>query len=494
VGYAEELLTEELRRERERRRMGIAERWGLYDGHHPKPLKVKPPKSDQPAVDDNVTPNLLGMFVDKGVSWLMAEPPKFTLEHPDAAGTSSSSVDEGGIDVDPDEQYLDRVWKFNRGKTLLQKLAMNGGVAGHAWLRVVVPEKPALDVLTGEPLMRLINVDPATIDVLWDQDDIERELAFLLEWNVVVSGEQGVRRQTVELDDNGESWTVSDYLSRGKSLTFEHLEDNTWPHPFPPFVGAQNLPRPNEYYGAGDFEGGIDHLNESISRVLSNLARIVRFHAHPKTWASGIGTAELSKVIVDPDGIVGLPHPEAELHNLEMQSDLSGALAVYGKLKSLLHELSHVPDLSTEKMEGIGQMSGLALRILYGPLVELTTKKQGTYGDALEEANRRILAAAGVQEYDPTLDVCVGWADAVPADALEQVTVAEGKNRLGVSKHTLLEELGYDAEQEKDRSSDEAEASMEAMQKTFDGGGFAGTGGSSSDNENGGADNGSADA
>jgi hypothetical protein len=322
VSYIEELLAEPVRQEREKRQRGIAARWAFYDGEHAKPLKITPGKAGRPAVDDNVTPNLGGMFVDRGVSFLVGEPPAFTLDiDAGVAGGESDAETEGDVKVSPEEQHLDAVWKFNRAKTLLHKWATNGGVTGHAWLRIVVPEHPLEHPTTGLILPRLVNVDPATVDVLYDQDDIERELAFLLEWNVVKGGLPAVRRQTIELDSTESSWTIRDYISVGSSKEFDALGDDVvWPWPFPPLIGAQNLPRPNEYFGASDLDGGLEELNGSVSRVLSNLARIVRFHAHPKTWASGISTAELASVVVDPDGVIGLPHPDAELHNLEMRS------------------------------------------------------------------------------------------------------------------------------------------------------------------------------
>lgn len=483
MSYIEELLTEPARQEREKRQRHIAERWAFYDGEHDKPLKVTPGKGGRPSVDDNVTPNLGGMFVDRGVTFLVGEPPTFTLDADggDAAGDDDDAELEGNVKVSPEELHLDAVWKFNRRKTLLHKFVTNGGVAGHGWLRIVIPEHPLEHPTTGLILPRLINLDPATVDVLYDQDDIERELAFLLEWNVMRSGLPAVRRQTIELDDTGSSWTIRDYISVGTAKSFESLGDDVvWPWPFPPLIGAQNLPRPNEYHGTSDLDGGLEELNASVSRVLSNLARIVRFHAHPKTWASGISTAELAAVVVDPDGVIGLPHPDAELHNLEMTSDLAGALSVFSKLKGLLHELARMPELDSEKLEGVGQMSGLALKILYGPALELTNTKRGTYGDALEELNRRILAVSHAMEYDPTLEVAIGWKDALPTDEVQTLAAAEAKQRLGVSKHTLIEELGYDPEQEAERRQDEADASMENMQRTFDKGGFDPSGSSSS--------------
>jgi hypothetical protein len=288
VGIAEELLTEEYRRAREERQRELAGRWNIYEGKHEKPLKVKPSKDGRPAVDDNVTPNLVGLFVDKGVSFLTSEPPSFALVKDDDAG--GAMVAEGNVDVPIEEQHLDKVWRLNHAKTLLHKTATNGGVAGHAWLRLLVPEQPVIHPVTELPIPRIINVDPHIVDVLYDQDDIELELGYLLEWEVFVQGRPAIRRQLIDQGDAGDSWVITDLISRGDSKSYEEFGNGvtTWPFPFPPLLGWQNLPSPNVYYGKADIDGGLIDLNAAVNRALSNLARIVRFHAHPKTWASGI--------------------------------------------------------------------------------------------------------------------------------------------------------------------------------------------------------------
>lgn len=469
-----DLLLEEFLRRDATRRAAIAARWRLYDDGPGKPLKVAPAKNGKPAVDDNVTPNLAGLFVDRGVSFLVGTPPSFTLDTPDdddngLESDDADAIDEGGVKVSPEEDWLDDVWKFNRAKTLLHKWALNGGVAGDAFLRIVIPERPVVDAGSGKIVPRLVNLDPANVALRWDQDDIDRLVGYVLEWAIVdEAGRPATRRQTIALSDDERTWEVVDYISKSASPFVPMGDPVEWPWPFSPIIHAQNLPRPNAVYGKSDLEGGVDALNASLARVISNLARIVRFHAHPKTWASGIGTAELAQVVVDPEGIVGLPHPEAQLHNLEMSSDLTGALAVFGKIKALLHEVGRNPEIDPEKLEGVGSMSGLAMRILYGPLLELTDTKHGTYGDALEEVNRRLLAVAGWQDYDPTLTVQVGWHDALPADQMAEAQTAQAKQELGVSKHTLLEELGYDPDIEAERREDEAAAAIDNVRTAFD--------------------------
>ena len=48
-------------------------------------------------------------------------------------------------------------------------------------------------------------------------------------------------------------------------------------------------------------------------------------------------------------------------------------------------------EVSVGKVDNIGALSGVALEILYQPLMELTYVKQMTYGPLLEEVNRRAL-------------------------------------------------------------------------------------------------------
>lgn len=480
--YGETLLLEAVRRAHDQRLHDIARKWRLYNGEHEKPLKIRPAKNGRPPIDDNVTPNLVGLFVDKGVSFLMGEPPSFVLpKDGNTGGGDAGTASEGDVQVSPEEEHLDRVWKISRKKTLCQELALNGGIAGHAFLRIVVPDAGAVTDAQGKPLPYLRVLDSANVDVAFDQDDYKIVQAYKLEWLILdqATGRPAVRRQIHEAADPVVGpWTITDYIARGdkgEHLAFEQMgEAIQWPYPFPQIVDAQNLVVPNEYFGRGDLDGGLDALNASINRVLSNLARVVRFHGHPKTWASGITTQALKDVVVDPDGVIGLPHPEAQLHNLEMVSSVESIIAAFDKLKGLLHEIGRVPYLDPEKLEGVGTMSGLALKILYGPLLELTEQKRGTYGDLLEETNRRLLAIAGLAEYDPGMEVHVEWADPIPNDPATEATMYESWQRLGFSKHTIIEKLGGDPEVEKERRADEAQADMEQMQAAFDKGQLGG--------------------
>jgi hypothetical protein len=398
--------------------------WEAYYGRAPKPLKVE---AGWP--DDNAQVNYARLIVDKGVSFLFGQDLTFEL-------------DEG--ERTPPEEWLDACWDANGKMLLLQKLALNGAVCGHVWAKLA----PAR---VGEAHPRIIVLDPANVAVGLALDDIEQVEWYTIQYRAVDprNGEPVVRRQWIER--NGATWQITDEESRGAG-SWATLSSAPWPYTWAPIVDCQNLPLPNEFWGLSDIEGDVLELNNSLNFVLSNLKRVIRFHAHPKTWARGVMDNELH---VSPDEVIILQSENGELHNLEMQSDLSSSITLYDRLREALHEVSRVPEVATGKLDGIGALSGLALQILYQPLIEKTEVKRRTYGGLVVELNRRLLDLGG---FGPDNVTALHWPEMLAADTMAERQTAIIDKELGVSRDTLLQQLGYDPDLEsKKRQSEQAE-------------------------------------
>jgi hypothetical protein len=114
-----------------------------------------------------------------------------------------------------------------------------------------------------------------------------------------------------------------------------------------------------------------------------------------------------------------------------MVENISSHLDLDRRLDEALHELSRTPAVSTGKLESIGQISGLALQILYGPLVEKTETKRSTYGDLLTELNRRLLVVGGF-EAEAKTPVNIQWPEILPSDPKTEVDTLIGKSQLGL--------------------------------------------------------------
>jgi hypothetical protein len=418
--------------------------WLAYRGKGPKPLKVR---AGQP--DDNVAANKARTVVNKTVSFLFGQEITFEVERPQtAAGADPAAQPQ----ADPAEVYLEEVWAANRKMTTLQKLAMNGAVCGHAFLKIV---------LSPTDLPRLIVLDPATVTVEWDDEDIERVTRYRIQYPAIDPRTRLpiIRRQVIE--PRGNVWVLLDQTATPDGVTWSTAKETTWPYPFPPLIDCQNLPLPNEFWGESDLEEDVLELQTSRNRVLSNVGRILRFHAHPKTWGRGFQANQL-KVAVDET--IVLPGENAQLANLEMISDLGSSLEYDRRVDEALHETTRTPAIATGKVEDLGQLSGLAMQILFAPLVEKTNTKRQIYGELLAELNRRLLVLGG---HDDGRPVRVQWFELLPSDPKVERDVALADKQLGASSNTLLEKLGFDPAREAKMSQGEQADLAATMDKAM---------------------------
>ncbi len=410
----------------------FAQFWRYYRGHHRKPLKVRPN-----TLDDNVVLNYSKRNVNKSVQFLFGKPVTFEID----------SQSEGRT---PQELYLDSVWGEAEKKAMfLQKLALNGGVTGTAVLRLYEPEPNTLDSLP-----RIVNIDPSIVDVVTHADDIEEVLSYRLIW---LSGKIW-KRHRIDLQEN-DTWFVTVEIAKSNSPDWQEVanESAPWPYTFPPIILGQNLPIPNETWGMGDLEEA--DINDAINFTASNVSRILKFHAHPKTIGTGFSAAALQNTAIDDFWAIN--DPLARVANLEMQSDLASAFNFLAALRTAYSKVSNVPDLDPAVVN-VGALSGFALRILYGDLTELTAVKQNTYGALLKEANKSILALGKQGEYG-SVEVNNVWLDPLPSSGLEEAQTLEIDKRNGLSTETYLTKRGYDPEQEAEKrkaDQEEREAQM----------------------------------
>ena len=239
---------------------------------------------------------------------------------------------------------------------------------------------------------------------------------------------------------------------------------------------CKNLPAPNQFYGVSDLEEDVVEAANALNFSTSNTNRILAYHGHPKTWGKGFQAKEMNIAV---DGTTILPTKEAELHNLEMISDLTSADTFYNRLQEAFHAITRVPKIATGQMDNLGQLSGLALKVLYGPLIRKNLLKQRLYGDMLTDLCAKLLEMGG---FGTGRKVTIPWKDPLPTDAVADRTAMESDERLGVSRETILTKLGYDASEEKKRKSQEQQDLGDGLLQGFDRGQMGSSGGKAGGN------------
>lgn len=426
--------------ERQQRLLRIERAWQSYYGNFPDALRPVRNR-DNSRTDDNVKVNKARTIANTSVHFLFGRDVGFDLPQDDAAADYLNGVVDDGSVITPG------VWTVNRKAITLLKLGLNGAVTGHTFVKIVPGPTP----LTGS-LPRLVILDPATVDVTWDPDDLELVSAYEISYPGIDpgSGRPMLYRQLHQRD--GVQWRILDQQKTPDARTWTTVSEQPWPWPFAAIVDTQNLPAPNQYWGTADLETDVLDLNKQRNFLLTNALRIMRFHGHPRTWGRGFNAKDLEQSI---DATLILPNKDAMLENLEMQSDGQYLDLVDRRIDEAIHELSDLPPVAVGKVENVGQLSSLALKVLYAPLIARTETKRLLYGELLVELNRRLLAMG---KFGDDLRTTLQWQDVLPVDPMQEVQTALLEEQLGVSRATLIAKLGYDPDQEAQKKADEQAA------------------------------------
>lgn len=437
-------------KERTTRKDDIDVAWNYYDGNHREPLKVTG------TFNDNVIVNLTGNAVDKTTEFTGI--PEVAL-----AGGSDNvpSVNEAeGLQtiVSDEQQVLDELVQHLDLSELIPDTLTAQQVAGHSFWRILLPDNT--EMVSPKNMPKLALLDARHMTVFWNVSNVHQVLWYRLTWQIgstqriqdIVPNslprkgdEPGTEREV--------GWQIIEYESKN-GTKFEWIGEDEWAYPFPPIIDYKNRRRPHQYYGESDMRDV--RLNDAYNFIASNTARIIKHHAHPKTFITGGSLPEVTETAVD--GVWELPNPEAKVSNLEMQDDLQSSMKMMDILRSAYFSQRRVVDVSTMK-DRIGQMTNFGVRMLFADMLDMVGDKQARVGDALAEILRRMMAMIGHEIEMPL----VTWSDPLPTNRLELVETVTKEADLGLtSGQTLAKDLKRDFVAEQQMLIEEGNAQFDA--------------------------------
>lgn len=397
------------------RAAAIENAWKYYNGQHRKPLKVRAGQAD-----DNVIINLVQKMVDQSVSMLFGETPEMEL------------ANEG------DTEQLEAVWKANDEEIFLHNLAISGALAGQCFVKLSQEENG----------IKLVALNPAYVTVFWAQGDISRILVYRVQWTL------NDVRYRYDVVDMGGRWEIIHWTSTS-GQGWKQGEVVEWQYAFSPIVSWQNLPDSKSFYGRSDLYNAA--LNDSVNFVASNVNRILKFHAHPRTIGLGLAPDAIKETAVD--GFWAIGNENAKIQNLEMQSDLVSSMSYLQFLQAAFYSQHRAVDLSTIQ-DKLGQLTNFGLRMLYKDALDKLYTKQSLYGAGLAEVGRRCGMLLGREWGLPE----VRFADPLPQNGVEEVQSVKEQIGLGImSKQTGSTILGNDWQTEQERMAQEKEDAQGAL-------------------------------
>lgn len=440
------LVAAEMPADERERLTGLVNYRAYAAGDQRRQLKVKPQGGD-----DNIVVNWLGLVVERSIAMLYGDGIKFALSDGTADFESSDDEDEGST-----AGWIERAWTANRPAVTLYRLAQFGAVYGTCYAKIV----PAGATYRGAQMPRLVPLHPLWMRVETDPEDMDLVRRYVCQYVFTgLDNQRRERRETTERQDNG-AWLITSEVRRvdyGSGQWERDAEPVTWEYGFPPIHHWQNLPDAESVYGRSDIADALEP-QDRYNFVTSNTSKIIRNHAHPKTFGKMLGA--LSGASWGADEMITAATPEADVKTVEMQSDLASSRAFALDLRQSIFDLTRTVDVSS-LADKLGSLTNFGLRVLFMDALNKNHVKRLLYGDGLSEVNRRLLVVGGQAGEADADGGAVLWPDPLPTNALEsaQAVTSDLGNGI-VSKATASEARGYSWDEEQQKLAEESATSQ----------------------------------
>ena len=330
------------------------------------------------------------------------------------------------------EQLLHQIYEDNNLQQLDWETEVDTAILGDGCYKVFWD--------TAEKRIRVSSPDISGIFAWWLGDDVSRlwqvasryslthdELQLLYDIDII--------KKTANIT---ELWTAQTFQLW---LDNEVLEDKPNPYGFIPFIIFPNLREPKQFWGTSDIREIVQPQRE-LNRALSQLSKILELSGNPIAVLENISSAEDIKV--QPGAVWVIPEAaKAYLLDLLQGGGIRLHIDYIDLIYRCLHDISECPRAAYGGIEK--ELSGTALMIELGSLVQKVTRKRTIRTNAYHKRNEIILKLAEKYLHEDFSDIThrVIWGPILPQDTQraaqnEQLLVQSGIH----SRRTAMDELG----------------------------------------------------
>lgn len=340
-------------------------------------------------------------------------------------------------------EALDNVWLANQKNVLLRKLAQFGMVTGDAFIYVSLRTKDlrGKDLPRDQWTIRLTALNPAYCYPVWSEDEPGVLAAAELNFPVYDSQAQRTVTFSARLSPTETVYSVNGEVKK------------TVPNPLG-IIPLVHLP----FNNTADFAFGsslveqIAPLNTRHNELTQTIDKIIKYHGEPTTIIYG---TKLTNMERGAGRVWGNLPENATVENLEMKSDMAGFQLRLKQLEDQIFRLGRTPRISFDS-EGlaISNTSGVAMALLFQPLVEASLNDQETMAKAIGQTNKVIVAiykeVLGIDLLgltDPevrskAMSIRCQFASLLPRDEKQELENAQTRITLGIwSKAEAIRQL-----------------------------------------------------
>jgi hypothetical protein len=224
------------------------------------------------------------------------------------------------------------------------------------------------------------------------------------------------------------------------------------PYKFIPFVEVKA-----NVHAISDISDVIS-LNDQLNVTLTFINEILKYQAFPMLGPKGNYTSDfpalsqqsLKDIEVSPRNIMPIP----------MERITSGGVdeSVSRHIEQLEKDISIVSGVPIKLLtaELGGNMSGVALQRMMSNVVKQAEVRRNYITTAYKQVSNMVLQLLG-----KTDEVEIIWPEIIKIDLKDKLDEALKKQTLGISKETILSELGYDYDEENSKVQEEFDNSIE---------------------------------
>ena len=312
--------------------------------------------------------------------------------------------------------------------------------------------------------VRITSPDVSGIFAWWIGDDTARVWRVASRYTLTQDEVQilynlAIAKKTATLT---ELWTARDFELY---LDGDLMDSKPNPYGFIPFVIFPNLREPKKFWGTSDIPMLVQPQRE-LNRALSQLSRILELSGNPIAVLENVASAEDIKV--QPGALWTIPE-DAKAYLLDLLQGGGVRLHVdyIDLLYRSLHDLSETPRAAWGGIER--ELSGTALQIELGSLIQKVTRKRTIRTNAYHRRNGMILKLAEkyLGEHFEGINHRVLWGPIVPQDVARQAQNEQLLVQAGVhSRRTAMDEMGVqDPDEEFNRWLEERTKILEMNQE-----------------------------
>lgn len=213
-----------------------------------------------------------------------------------------------------------------------------------------------------------------------------------------------------------------------------------------PVVHIQNMPQPLNYSGLSEVEPLIV-LQDELNTRLSDRANRITMQAFKMYLGRGID--QFTERPIAPGQMWHTDNPDASIQEFGGDANNPSEETHINEIRDAMDKTSGVSPVAAGVMRTkVGNLTSQnAVRLVLMGLLARVERKRVTYGTGLKQLCELILHAADVHGVLPNSPderrVCIDWPDPIPENDREQLDVAKQKIDLGLSRQTVLNELGY---------------------------------------------------